>query len=281
MRVQVLAQTAACSVIQTRCQTTHADALWQSRRLSGATALAWLYRSADGVFQKNKRPVVIHATSRASASRPSGRIGGLGRRAAMSAGGGSSHSQASSSEPSSTAPWGVPWAIWEAGGRRRNSRRDGSGATRASFSAESKARRAVPGTTGNVSAVANLSSGFVTESLADSVSYSLRNASWQIVTATPFEHRPRLLDRAEGPGHAPQCVHIVDSSKPRPPSGAQRHVEHSSVALAVRLRRNVEGTAGGAEGAGCLQAAVYIGEAATCGTASATLVLSYTNVSNT
>ena len=37
---------------------------------------------------------------------------------------------------------------------------------------------------------------------------------WQIVTATPFEHRPRLLDRAEGPRHAP--------TRQRPQQGTER-----------------------------------------------------------
>ena len=37
---------------------------------------------------------------------------------------------------------------------------------------------------------------------------------WQIVTATPFEHRSRLLDRAEGPGHAP--------TRQRPQQGTER-----------------------------------------------------------
>ena len=43
----------------------------------------------------------------------------------------------------------------------------------------------------------------ITPDVENPVHFKVNESMWQIVTATPFEHRPRLLDRAEGPGHAP------------------------------------------------------------------------------
>ena len=49
---------------------------------------------------------------------------------------------------------------------------------------------------------------------------------WQIVTATPFEHRPRLLDRAEGPRHAPTVRHARVAAALRDAISCPLHAPH-------------------------------------------------------
>ena len=59
---------------------------------------------------------------------------------------------------------------------------------------------------------------------------------WQNVTATLFEHRPRLLDRAKGPGHGP--------TQHRPQLGTERTEACSTESHAAASKRGTAGEKG-------------------------------------